>query len=321
MTINKADLDAAVENADEKNEEIITEIIDSTPGLKVDDTLNSEEQFEHKSKDLEITFDLSNQLQDGLDNNLLLMKQNNQLINEKPIEQIPNDHLSNKKIEIKTEDIDIDDNCTDNFQFFPAPSTDDRKDFELKITGSDLIIYKSPLLTTVNVSREQLKVALNKILDDLKANIEEFQTQSGQKTNRKRIRKVKKIIENKLDSSSWLKELLDNQLKDDEYYLFGENFEEFEPIGNTLRTSRFDNRKNPYQNVTTRKRKKLMPIISEKRLKELPSIYTEITADQTTKIEAAKNVFDKIIKQVPPTLKKFKIEKNKQNNIYNITEI
>ena len=63
-----------------------------------------------------------------------------------------------------------------------------------------------------------------------------------------------------------------------------------------------------------------MPITSEKRLKELPSIYTKITADQTNKIEAAKNVFDKTIKQVPPTQKKFKIEYNKKNNIYNITE-
>ena len=74
----------------------------------------------------------------------------------------------------------------------------------------------------------------------------------------------------------------------------------------------FDNRKNPYQNVTTRKRKKLMPIISEKRLKELPSIYTEITADQANKTEAGKKVFDKTIKQAPPTQKKFKIEYNKK---------
>ena len=77
MTINKTDLDAAVENADEKNKEIITEIINPTPGLKVDDTLNLEEQFEYKSNDLERTFDLLDQLQDRLDNILLLMKQNN----------------------------------------------------------------------------------------------------------------------------------------------------------------------------------------------------------------------------------------------------
>ena len=57
-------------------------------------------------------------------------------------------------------------------------------------------MLKSPLLTTVNVTRKQLKVALNKILDDLNANIEDFQTQSGQNTYRKRIRKVNKFTEN-----------------------------------------------------------------------------------------------------------------------------
>ena len=54
-----------------------------------------------------------------------------------------------------------------------------------------MIVYKSPLLTTVNVSREQLKAALNKILDDLNANIEDVQRQSGQKTNRRKIKEVK----------------------------------------------------------------------------------------------------------------------------------
>ena len=33
MTFNKTDLDAAVENADQKNENIITDIIDPTPGF------------------------------------------------------------------------------------------------------------------------------------------------------------------------------------------------------------------------------------------------------------------------------------------------
>ena len=62
-----------------------------------------------------------------------------------------------------------------------------------------------------------------------------------------------------------------------------------------------------------------MLITSEKRLQELPSTYTEITANQTNKIEAAKKVFDKIIKQVPFNQKKFKIEYNKKN-ICNIAE-
>ena len=82
---------------------MITEIIVLRSGLKVDDILNLEEQFEYKSNDLERTFDLSNQLQDRLDNILLLMKQNNRPFNEKPIEQIPNDPLSNEKPELKLE--------------------------------------------------------------------------------------------------------------------------------------------------------------------------------------------------------------------------
>ena len=45
--------------------------------------------------------------------------------------------------------------------------------------------------------------------------------------------------------------------------------------------------KNPYDNVTTRKRK-LLPITSESRLKELRSLYTEISTDQAKKIAAAK---------------------------------
>ena len=59
-----------------------------------------------------------------------------------------------------------------------------------------------------------------------------------------------------------------------------------------------------------------MPITSERRLKELPSFHTEISTDQTRKITAAKNFFDKIIKQVPPTPeKRFKIHYDEKDNI------
>ena len=191
ITINKADLDAAVENAEESNKEIINNIIDSTPGLIVDDTLNLDKQFECNSNDLERTFDLSNQIQERLDNLLSLMKENtrpsiNMWMTEKPTEELPNDPLSSEKNDIKTEDIYID----DNIQFFPKPSTDDRKDFEIKVGGDNLIVYKWPMLTTVNISRKNLKDALNNILEDLNANIENFQIHSGQKTNRRKIGKI-----------------------------------------------------------------------------------------------------------------------------------
>ena len=48
ITINKTDLGAAIENADEKNEKIISDLINPTPGLFVHDQLNLEDQFKYK---------------------------------------------------------------------------------------------------------------------------------------------------------------------------------------------------------------------------------------------------------------------------------
>ena len=261
ITINKTDLDAADKNAEESNKEVINDIIDPTPGLIVDDTLNLGEQFEYNSNDLERTFDLSNQVQERLDNLLSLMKESTRpsidmWMTEKPTEELPNDPLSSEKSDVRTEDIYTDQNYLDNIQLFPKPSTVDRKDFEIKVGGDDLIVYKSLMLTTVNISRKNLKDTLNNILEDLNANIEDFQTHSGQKTNRRRIRKIKKIInkidseekqfiESKLAANSWLKKLIDDQLKNEEnYFTFGENFQEFEPTGNTPKDEKI--RKNPY---------------------------------------------------------------------------
>ena len=95
--------------------------------------------------------------------------------------------------------------------------------------------------------------------------------------------------------------------------MFGENSQEFEPIGDTPQDEKV--RKNPYDNVTTRKRK-LLPITSERTLKELPSLDTEISTDQTKKITDAKKNFDKIIKQVLPTPeKRIKIHYDEKDNI------
>ena len=53
-----------------------------------------------------------------------------------------------------------------------------------------MIVDKLLTLTTVNISRKNLKDALNNILEDLNANIEDLQTLSGQKTNTRRVRKI-----------------------------------------------------------------------------------------------------------------------------------
>ena len=88
-------------------------------------------------------------VQERLDNLLSLIKESTRpsidmWMTEKPTEELPNNSLSGEKSDIKTEDIYIDDNYLDNIQFFPKPSTDDRKDFEKKVDADDLIVYKSP---------------------------------------------------------------------------------------------------------------------------------------------------------------------------------
>ena len=62
IKINKTDLDAAVENADEKNEKIISDVIDPTPGLFVNDQLNLEDHFKYKSNVIERSFNVAKQL-------------------------------------------------------------------------------------------------------------------------------------------------------------------------------------------------------------------------------------------------------------------
>ena len=77
IKINQTDLDAAVENADEKNEKIISDVIDPTPGLFVNDQLNLEDHFKYKSNVIERSFNVAKQLQQRLDNILETMIKNN----------------------------------------------------------------------------------------------------------------------------------------------------------------------------------------------------------------------------------------------------
>ena len=72
-------------------------------------------------------------------------------------------------------------------------------------------------------------------------------------------------------------------------------------IGNTPKDEKM--RKNRYNNVTTRKRK-LLPITSERGLKELPSLYTEISTVQTKKITAAKKILIKLLNKYHQPLKR-----------------
>ena len=200
------------------------------PGLFVDDKLNLENQFEYKSNDIEKNLNSSNNLQDRLDNILLLMKEKQPPIEKnntkKSIELIPNNPFLNyEKIdeEIETADIYIDDSYTDNYSKFLPLSTDDRKYFKIEINGGDLIAFKSPSLTTVDVSKTQLKESLNNIFEDLNANKKDFADQQNKRRNFKRIKKLKNFIdkidsaekeeiEEKINKPSWLASLLEDQL-------------------------------------------------------------------------------------------------------------
>ena len=119
---------------------------------------------------------------------------------------------------------------------------------------------------------------------------------------------IKEDIEKQLQSHEWLTKLVEDQLKHKEtFYTFGQNFENKQA-------------KNKFKNVTVRKRKLLL-LTSEDRLKELPSIYSKIPADSTKKIESAKEIFSNIIKRIPPeSYEKSKIDYDQSNNI-NISEM
>ena len=113
---------------------------------------------------------------------------------EKPIEKIPNNPLNFEKSDIKTEDICIDDNysnLTKDIRFFPQPSTDDREDFEVNIGGDDLIVYKSPTLTTVYIATKDLENSWNNIVEELTANIVDFETDRGK--HEETITKIRKL--------------------------------------------------------------------------------------------------------------------------------
>ena len=109
---------------------LIEEIVNSTPGLAVDDAVNVDTQLDFQNSDT--SFILSNTLQERIDD--ILEKARNKANSLKfpgeAIDEIPNNPLS----QIKTEDIYIDGSLRDILypgdpMFFPQPSTDDRKEF------------------------------------------------------------------------------------------------------------------------------------------------------------------------------------------------
>ena len=113
--------------------------------------MNVDSQLDFEKNDLDVTFKLRNSLQERLDDILEPARKKVTYLKfpGQAVDEIRNDPLSTEKIDIKTEDFFIDDSLRKMFNpeepiFFPQPSTDNRKDFEVNVSGNDLIVFKSP---------------------------------------------------------------------------------------------------------------------------------------------------------------------------------
>ena len=272
--------------AEDSNKAVIDQIINLTLGLVVHDTVNVDSQLDFEKNDLDTTFRLSNSLQERLDNTLeqARKKVTSLKFPGKVADKIQNDLLSAEK-SIETEDIYIDDSLRQLFNpenqlFFLLPSTDGRKDFEVNVSGEVLIVFKLPALTTVSIAKKDFKNSVEKIIEDLDVNLTQLKmTEVGRIETRQKINIAKNFInrfdsakkqniEKQLQTQEWIIKLIEDQLQRDKtYYTFGENFENYNLHKKKLNS-----------NVTLQKRK-LYPLTSEERLKDLPSIFTQIPTD------------------------------------------
>ena len=162
LTINQTNLETATDAADADSEALFEEIINPDPCYIIEDKVNVDKLFDFQNSDLDTSFKLSNTLQNKLDDFLekARLRVNNLQFPGIATVDIPND-ASYSDSKIATEDIYIDDSLKDMLYpgvpiYFPQPSTDDRKDFELNVSGDDLIIFKSPTLNFVGVAKEGL---------------------------------------------------------------------------------------------------------------------------------------------------------------------
>ena len=89
-----------------------------------------------------------------------------------------------------------------------------------------------------------------------------------------------------MESHDWLQKLIDDQTKLNENSF---NFGHYDSS---------NNQKIKFKNVIKRK-KRFMPLTTEDRLKEIPSIYSLVAGNKIKKIESTKNIFSNIIKNFP----------------------
>ena len=84
--------------------------------------------------------------------------------------------------------------------YFPQPSTDDRKDFEINIPESEMIVFKLPSLTFASIKEKELKSALNNIIEDLGLNLKQTLMCKSDKTETKQKIALIKNFNKRLDT-------------------------------------------------------------------------------------------------------------------------
>ena len=308
MQVNAEDLNAVAERAKIDNEKLYQEIVNPNPGLAINNKIDLDDNLNENN--------LSNATQKRLTKTLEEAKEKiNASYFPAPIIDItPNDTNSYEKNDI--EDIYIDDSLKSLTKtiYFPQPSTNDRKDFELKLKDDQMVIFDSPFLdTSVSIERKDLNNISENIAEDLDSNLQTLDMNESEKINTKQKKVIVKNIIQKLDktpnkniekqlkSQKWLQSLEDDQLRIDNMYTFGNYLE--------------NTQKNKFKNVTKR-RKKIAPMTWVE--SEEPSIDRLLPRNKRKSIESAKKIFSNIIKNVPPeSLKilKFKIEYSPQEDL------
>ena len=173
-----------------------------------------------------------------------------------------------------------------------------------------MILFKSPSLTSVNIYKKDLDDILKNIVNDLDLNLNDLQMSSTDEQNtkhkkvivnqlRKRLETAStKNIQNQLEEHQWLQNLIEDQLKTDNSFSFGQNYQ---------------NETNRFKNVTKRKKRRSADYLE---YLQVPSIYTLVSPKKEGKIKSGKKIFSNIIKNIfPETYKKFKIQYDTSNDI------
>ena len=177
-------------------------------------------------------------------------------------------------------------------QFYcKQPSTDDRTDFDITTPGSDLIIFKSPSLTFTTIEKDILETMIINIIEDLRLNISLLKNKADKKESKQKITLLKNLkkrvdtaknkdIEERLQSHERLNKLIEDQLKDNTSYNFGENYE------NRKSTNKF-----PYITKRKRKLKSQKPLASGEKFKENYKKF-KINLDSTGPIDISQTKDD-----------------------------